>query len=278
MNKYPAFILTHGRPDNQITYNTLRKVGYTGDIILVLDDEDNTINEYKNKYNDIEIFCKKDYIKITDGGDNSDFYKSVVYARNAVWDIAKKRNYKKFIVMDDDYTEFFINDIYTRKHIPMKNFDKVSDIFFKYLDQMNIHCLAFCQGGDFLGGFDNDIFTSLGQRRKAMNVYFYNTEKPIYYLSKGNDDVTTYVNYSNRGYVFISNPYVSITQIKTQKSSGGLTEMYKTFGTYIKSFYSVMFNPSCVKISTMGKADRRIHHKINWSNAIPMIIEERYKK
>ncbi len=81
-----------------------------------------------------------------------------------------------------------------------------------------------------------------------------------------------------RGYVFISNPYVSVIQIETQKNSGGLTEMYKTFGTYIKSFYSVMFNPSCVKISTMGRVDRRIHHKINWSNAIPMIIEERYKK
>ena len=37
---FVAFILTHGRADNVITYNTLRNHGYTGRIVLIIDDED----------------------------------------------------------------------------------------------------------------------------------------------------------------------------------------------------------------------------------------------
>ena len=131
---------------------------------------------------------------------------------------------------------------------------------------------------DYIGGFENDIFKSLGRRRKAMNVYFYNINRKTLFLSKGNDDVTTYINNSYRGKIYITHPLVSVIQKETQSNQGGLTEMYKTFGTYVKSFYSVMYNPSCVKISSMGRTDRRIHHKIKWENTIPMIIREEYKK
>ena len=49
---FAAFILTHGRADNVITYNTLRKQGYTGKIILLIDNEDAQIDDYKRKYGD----------------------------------------------------------------------------------------------------------------------------------------------------------------------------------------------------------------------------------
>ena len=32
MEDFAIFILTHGRPNNVITYNTLKTSGYTGDI------------------------------------------------------------------------------------------------------------------------------------------------------------------------------------------------------------------------------------------------------
>jgi len=28
----------------------------------------------------------------------------------------------------------------------------------------------------------------------------------------------------------------------------------------------------------MGRTNRRLHHKVNWPFAVPMIIEEKYKK
>jgi hypothetical protein len=52
-NSFVALILTHGRPDNVHTIKTLRKCGYTGDIIIVLDNEDDpsvcVMNEFTSK-------------------------------------------------------------------------------------------------------------------------------------------------------------------------------------------------------------------------------------
>lgn len=41
--QYGVFILTHGRPNKQFTYATLRRLNYTGPIKFVVDDEDPTI-------------------------------------------------------------------------------------------------------------------------------------------------------------------------------------------------------------------------------------------
>ena len=49
-NNFVVFILTHGRPNKVHTYDTIRKAGYTGPIVLVLDNEDNTVDEYKRIY------------------------------------------------------------------------------------------------------------------------------------------------------------------------------------------------------------------------------------
>lgn len=54
--------------------------------------------------------------------------------------------------------------------------------------------------------------------------------------------------------------------------------MYKKYGTYVKSFYSVIYNPSVAKISMMGWKHPRVHHKISFMNCAPRIIPEEYKK
>ena len=48
-NDFCIFILTHGRPDNLITLNTLKQCGYTGNYYLVIDNEDKRANEYFEK-------------------------------------------------------------------------------------------------------------------------------------------------------------------------------------------------------------------------------------
>lgn len=45
-----------------------------------------------------------------------------------------------------------------------------------------------------------------------------------------------------------------------------------------KSFYSVMYSPSCVKISLMGASHKRIHHQVTWNNAAVKILHEKYRK
>ena len=88
--KIAVFILSHGRPDNVITYQTLRKQGYTGKIYIIVDDEDKTLKDYKNNFGDeVIVFSKKDYENKFDIMDNFSGNKVIVYARNACYDIAR---------------------------------------------------------------------------------------------------------------------------------------------------------------------------------------------
>ena len=104
------------------------------------------------------------------------------------------------------------------------------------------------------------------------------TKREFKYIARMNDDVTTYVRLGQTGKLFFQVNSISINQTKTQASAGGLTEMYLDLGTYVKSFYTIMFAPSCTKISKMGNTNKRIHHKIAWKNAVPVILNEKYKK
>ena len=47
---FAVFILSHGRPHNVKTCKTLVKQGYSGKWFLVLDNEDETINEYMDEF------------------------------------------------------------------------------------------------------------------------------------------------------------------------------------------------------------------------------------
>ena len=50
---FAAFILTHGRAGSVITDKTLRKCGYTGPIVYVIDNEDKVAAEYYAKYKNV---------------------------------------------------------------------------------------------------------------------------------------------------------------------------------------------------------------------------------
>ena len=71
---------------------------------------------------------------------------------------------------------------------------------------------------------------------------------------------------------------IGLDQLETQSNSGGMTELYLDAGTYVKSFYTVMYCPSCVVVSAMGTAHRRLHHHIKWRYAVPKILHESVKK
>ena len=39
-----------------------------------------------------------------------------------------------------------------------------------------------------------------------------------------------------------------------------------------------MFSPSSVKVAMLNTERARLHHRVNWNNAIPKILNEQYKK
>lgn len=281
MNNFAAFILTHGRPDNVYTFDTLRKHGYTGKIFIIIDNEDNTANQYINKFGNenVIIFDKLEISKTFDEADNFENRKTIIYARNACFKIAEDLNIKYFIQLDDDYTEFYFR-LFINKAIvkPTINLDLIFDKFIKYYKSINAKSICFSQGGDYIGGLDNGKEMYRFSKRKAMNTFICSTDRQFKFLGRINEDVNTYTYYQSIGNLFLTIPFCSITQKQTQKTSGGMTEIYLLSGTYIKSFYSIIFQPSAVKIKIMNASHKRIHHSINWNNSVPCIISDKYKK
>lgn len=282
-NDFAVFILTYGRADKVFTYNTLRKFGYTGKIYLVCSTDDKTLQSYKDLYgDDVIVFDKNDYKGTFDIGDNFDKMNVVVYARNANFDIARKVGVKYFLQLDDDYTNFQYKIPTPTKlqSTAPKNLDKIFDIYLDFLTSTPVTSVALAQGGDFIGGKDNPFFWrhNDGRKRKLMNCYFNDVDRPYQFYGRINEDVNCYVQNGKLGYIFITHPYMSIVQPQTQTNSGGLTEFYKDLGTYVKSFYTVLYNPSAVEIRSMGRTHRRLHHSIRWKYAIPQIISQEYKK
>jgi hypothetical protein len=272
---FAVFIMVYGRPDKNVTYNTLKRCGYTGKIFLLGDNTDSKIESYKRKYSDeLLVFDKKEVSKKYDAGDNSGDLRSTMFAANIVFDLARENGIKYFCLMCDDYSQFkfrFENKPGFRAET--KNIDNVFDSFIKFYKNTSIKSIAFSQGGDHIGGFTN---TKL--RRKAMNTFFCSIDRPFEFIGRLNEDVTSYVNLGSKGYVFFTFTSIQIDQEYTQKKSGGLTEIYKDNGTYVKSFFPVMYNPSSVKVSMINTKNPRLHHSIKWINTTPMIINEDYKK
>lgn len=282
---FAVFILTNGRPDHVVTYSTLRRQGYTGLIYLLVDDEDNSIKRYKELYKNVIVFNKQKAIDYTDSGDNFQKRNSVVYARNWNFIVAKQLGLKYFLQLDDDYVAFynaFDNDRkYLTKRSRINSLDKVFSVMFDFLVDSGADAIATSQGGDFIGGPGSKMAKLQRQgkfSRKIMNAFFFSTNKPIKFMGRINEDVNAYVNLGSQGYLFITVPRIRLEQITTQTNSGGLTDIYKDLGTYVKSFYSVMYAPSSVFVTEMGVTFRRLHHQIKWKHAIPLIVDASQKK
>lgn len=278
---FAVFILTHGRPDRVRTYRTLRRQGYTGPIYLVVDNEDKTLDQYKATYGDqVIVFDKLAAAQCVDAGDNFDDRRTVLYARNECFRIARELGLTYFLELDDDYSTLvhkFTPDLVYRERAS-KNLDGLFAAVLDFFKSIPATTIALGQNGDFIGGGKGSAGSKLWLKRKAMNSFFCSVDRPFSFLGRFNDDVNTYVVLGNRGDLFLTVFNASVIQEDTQKSPGGLTELYLDYGTYVKSFYTVMYAPSCVKVAEIGVLHRRIHHKINWPTAVPCILSEQYRK
>ena len=277
---FAALILTHGRPDKVYTYKTLRAGGYTGRIVIVIDDGDPQAEEYRKRFKgEVVVFNKAEAAKLVDAGDNFGERRGVVYARNACWKIAKSLCLQTFIMLDDDYTDFRHKRDDHARYVGLKyvkDLDRVFDAMLAFYLKTPALSIAMAQGGDFIGGENSK--TWMRPNRKVMNSFFCATDRPFKFYGSINEDVTCYVNLGVRGALFLTVTSVAIQQKQTQKNSGGLTEFYLDIGTYVKSFYSVIFQPSRVKVSMLRDREARIHHRVAWRNAAPCILAERHKR
>lgn len=273
-DNFAIFILSHGRADRVYTYRTLQRHGYTGKIFIIVDDEDEQLEKYLSLYGDIVIpFSKKEVPFLT--CDN--FYddtKTVIFARNATFRIAAQLGIEYFVQLDDDYKEFSYK-IPFRRERRIKNLDLILIKLLEFYKRTPFHVVSIAQGGDFIGWDRNKLHSfhkSYLRIRKMMNFWLCSIHRPFQIIGRMNDDTNVYTYQQSIGILCITIPYLMLNQTQIQKNPGGLTDMYLRYGTYVKTFYTVMLYPSAVKISVMGAKHKRFHHKVNWRFAIPHII------
>lgn len=274
MNKdFCVLILTHGRPDNVVTIDSLKRAGYTGDIHFVVDNEDKTADKYIENFGaeKVHIFDKKKYADNCDECNNFNERRVIVHARNASFDIAKKIGVKYFMQLDDDYTSFSYRN--EEEGASIKSLDKILDYFLEFYKSIPALSIAFSQGGDHIGGFQ-----SLRLKRKCMNSFLCSTDKPFKFVGSVNEDVNTYTTLGSRGELFFTYMGLQLNQKATQSQALGMTDMYLRYGTYVKSFTTVINMPASVKIAMMGNKNMRLHHHITWRNTVPVILSQEHKK
>jgi len=281
MNKrFAVFILSHGRAKTITTYDVMRKYGYTGDMYVVIDNEDEQENEYRKRFGkDIIQFDKREYVLKTDLGDLDDDRRIGVLARNFIQDKAQDMGYQYHLQLDDDIHDFVARVIINNKLVCKKiyDLDTVFESILYYMDNTPFTALSFGIPPYYSGGLNNGSWKKQ-MIPKTMTTFIMRANDKRYFHMRMNDDITTSILGNIRGKMYYTFLPIMIDLDATQVQAGGMTEIYQDNGTYRKSFYTVMCAPSCTKISSMGVNDFRVHHEINWNNCTPKIINQKWKK
>lgn len=278
MTDFAAFILTHGRPDNVQTFGALRNAGYTGEIILIVDDEDASLEMYRQRFERVEVFSKRDVeTRIQLADTQHDRRAAVIFARNACFEIARRLGIETFIQLDDDYSAFYYQfdpaDRFIHRRV--RNLDDVLAALVAFYRSTPFTSVAMMQSGDFIGG---TYGKKIRMYRKAMNSFICSLDREFRFVGRVNEDVNTYVSLGSRGLLFGSVNLLCLYQSVTQSNAGGMTSLYQHEGTYAKSFYPVLFSPSSVRIEMMKTVNPRIHHRIEWGATVPKIVRAELRK
>lgn len=279
---FAAFILTHGRPDRVLTHRSLRRQGYTGRIVIVCDNEDDTVEDYRARFDEVVVFDKRAVAERIDEGDNFEDRRTIVYARNASFEIARALGLRYFMQLDDDYTGFSHkrkpDDEYCDFRI--RDLDAVFDAMLEFFEGApQVLSIALAQGGDFVGAGVSTNWKRI--LRKCMNSFLCAVDRPFQFVGRINEDVNTYTSLGARGGLFLTTMHVGLQQLATQTNPGGMTEVYLAGGTYTKSFYTVLYQPSSVRVALYPptRAQQiRLHHAIRWRCTVPVILEEHWRK
>ena len=269
---FAIFILTHGRPNKQYTNHALDKAHYTGKRIMLLDDEDDTVKEYKENYPDVEIilFDKQSYIDTSDTGTNKDQRKCILYAKNAANDIAKDLGFSSYVVADDDIIRFrhrWKQDdgvTYTQE---VKNMDAVIEAYIEFLLSGNISALSFGDARLYMGG-------KLLLGRIPYNFVFRNTAMQFEWRSAMYEDTVTPVVETINGTYTLGLPNIQFDMKQCDNNAeGGMSDVYAKMSIYERAFTAFMYHPPGIEI-----ANNSVGFELIKNNVFPNLISTAFKK
>lgn len=274
-NDVAVFILTHGRVNEQISLETLKSLGYTGNIYLIVDDMDEQMAEYQRKYGDkVKVFSKQE--TPFDTFTNKTEWRSVTYARNAAYKIARELGLKYIFVMDDDISGLTIRVVRngSLKGFKIGNINQLLNEIADYMEKANITVFGFSQSGAFIGGKDGQKYKA-GCQRTVSQAMMVSVDDPIEWRCLFGQDLHGSLDGAEKGKVFLSTMLVAIQSPQRSTNSGGLHDVYKETQMYTTLFYSVIGWPSVVSLTNK---DGEWKHRINRGRIAPMIVSDKYRK
>ena len=247
MNECAIFILSNGRPDKVKTYDYL-KTSFSGDVYILCDDQDETLPDYKDKFGSkVIVFNKDEWVKKSDPMDNFNSKKSVLYARNAVFEIADAMGYRYFAMADDDIKDLQFRYEQDGKLLakPVSNLDKVIEYIVQLMNTTVISYFSFGTDKNFIGGVQNRNF----QKKVIDKVYNFiickSGQQHSYKGIMNEDEIHNVISLST-GVLLKSLTAIQIVMEPVGKGeTGGNSETYKENGyySYTRNFYPTIACP-----------------------------------
>lgn len=279
-NDFAVIIISHGRPDC-ITWHVLRNAGYTGKMIIVVDDEDSTKDVYIERYGpSVHVFHKRVGFDI---GDNQDGPNGVAtFARNECWNVAEKEGLKYFLMLDDDLQSVSIRHKKDGhlKNTKVKDFDAIAEAYCNMMDESGIDCTSFGLAADYIGGLQR--FLDTRYKRWTCCTFFLRTASRFDFVGRYSEDAVTPILNSQRGKKFVG--FLDVQMVfdvylpsrPNKVVTGGCQDAYRENDSYILRYYGVMFCPDCIKV----RSSRGIgwDNTINNNSAWPKILSPEVRK
>ena len=270
---FAVLICSHGRAETLTSYKVLREQGYTGKIIIVIDDEDDQSELYKASYEFVEVFCKEDYFRVIDGVIQGK-QKSVIYARNACFNIEKKYGLLYFVEMDDDFTDISARYVDAGKLRSKKimQLDELFEEMILFFEHKNVVSLSLGVQGDYIGGAESRGVKQGIMRACFGGFFLMKTDRRVNFVASMNEDYVTSLLGGQRGDLFLRLGVVMASSKLMGGNIAGNQETYEKFSPFTRAFLGVITRADAVKVNNNNQI------QVSWKNAVPMIISERWKK
>lgn len=273
-NKIAYYVMGYKRANACFSLDLLLKEGYSENVFLVLQDDEEQMEEYRRKYDKYILeYNKREQMLKSEAMDNFQVETSALYPRLFVLNHARENGFKYAVLLDDDIKSLSVRypDGGKLKSCPV-SFSNVEKVFTDYLDSVpTISALS----GRFSSGYIGGLRTfKKGFNPFPTQMYFLNIDRCIDFRgSKFEDGLFALDNWKN-GHPCMALYLIQMNTPQSQINEGGLHEEYLRTNDYILNFYVVMAYPFIPITFKKGK----IGIMRNQDKCYPKIISSRWKK
>lgn len=275
--RYGVFIPTHGRAKSQITMNMLLDCGFTGDIWLVCDNLDDSLDEYLELYGErVLVFDKREWAMKSDRMTNRMELGTVLYARNYIQWKAKQMGYEVIGVFDDDLEAFSVRYELNGSLQGCRIEDSMDDLLgwvCEFILKGRVSAMSFAHNGGYFGGLEGDF--KKGFTRNPAGAWFLNMTDEAWggeYRGIVDEDFIYNMDMGRTGKIAFKLTDVMFVTPVRGSNDGGHKDMYDEMNKYVHTAYVNVASPNTLTITGTGGS------RTNWNTTHSKIISQKWRK